>query len=328
LPNFSQNQAGVDFDPEFVAVLRATAADSSVDELHALISARMEGRTIPGLSLQAGSFVYRARKVEPSFGPSQASRATLGYPPKEACRLNRLNRDGRPILYCGLSKSPLLYECGAKVGDEFVMSIWKLTQPALVTHIGYAASTFEQLGSQRQVPNFDKESTSGASVDALSDLFSERVTDDQRHHYKITAAIAEVHYGRLRGEENKIAGVVYPSVRGAGNSDNVALLPWFADANLELTKALHFRVTEINDLSFAKDDLNEGFPDCDGNISWTSRGGVIVLDRPGGSYRATFTKGPDQFGDYQHGRDCDGHWKIEHFPDTRGTTAEDYGAKG
>ena len=138
-------------DPAFVEELRASASVQDIDALKSTISTSMEGRKVTTVSLKKETFVYRARKLSRQFcKESPITPRNLSYPPAAVCSMGRLNREGHPVFYCSTSKSPLLYELDAAVGDEFVLSIWKLQKPALVNNIGYTKRVFESLGSSRE----------------------------------------------------------------------------------------------------------------------------------------------------------------------------------
>ena len=70
-------------------------------------------------------------------------------------------------------------------------------------------------------------------ADYLSALFAEKAAGPTDETYKLSVAIAEIHYGTIEGQSNVFAGVLYPTVAGKANGDNVALLPWYVDSSLE-----------------------------------------------------------------------------------------------
>ena len=214
-----------------------------------------------------------------------------------------------------------MYELDAVVGDEFVISIWQLEQPAMLNNIGYTQSVFDGLGSSRKAPLWGEASdtapTSEAvnTIDHLSHLFTEKDQAGNVDRYKITAAIAEIHYGTLEGKQDGIAGVLYPSVASRANGDNLALLPWFVDASVRWVKAIHVRVSEALVVGWVVQEIDTARAVDDiGNLQWAGHPPKIVLDKNGISGTCIFKKGVDEFGDYIHGKDgIIGHWECIDF---------------
>jgi hypothetical protein len=93
--------------------LRTQLEVLDIEELKQKIAERMTGRKVTTPALPAGTFVYRARRVETTSHPTQGVRPRdLSYPPIEGCRAGRLNRAGAPLFYASTSKSPLLFDWG------------------------------------------------------------------------------------------------------------------------------------------------------------------------------------------------------------------------
>lgn len=298
-------------DREFVESLRAQLEQLSIDETKQRIEERMRGRVAHGLMLPKGTFIYRARKVSASFHPKLGlARQDLSYPPKKCCPAGRLNRAGFPLFYASMSKSPLLFELGAQPGEEFVISIWRVDEQPIISTLGYTSSVLASLGSDGGqllgLPSRDQ-SKNVIEDDALSDVFAERVQAHERIKYKLTAAIGELHYGLLEGGRRKFGGVMYPSVAMWANGDNVALLPWFVDEHLQITKAIHLKVNEAGEKSYSIDVLDESRRlDEEGCLVWQGYPGTR-LKKPG-NLAVVFKAGRDQLGDYVEGKDCIGHW--------------------
>ena len=311
---------GTSPDPAFVEELRASASVQDIDVLKSIISKSLEGREVTSVSLKEGTFVYRARKLSGQFcKESPITPMDLSYPPTAVCSMGRLHRAGQPVFYCSTSKSPLLYELDAAVGDEFILSIWKLQKPALVNNIGYTKKVFESFGSSREPqmwgsPRLDdlENGLDPLYADYLSALFAEKAAGPTDETYKLSVAIAEIHYGTIEGQSNVFAGVLYPTVAGKANGDNVALLPWYVDSSLEWLKAIHIRVTAVHTDGWSIDELDSARGgDATGNLVWAGHPPQIVLDRQGAQCGCVFKTGVDLLGDYIHGKDgIIGHWEC------------------
>lgn len=307
-------------DSTFVDELRARASLEDIDALKLAISKRMEGRRVNSFSLKEGTFVYRARKLSDQFSKEKPIQpGNLSYPPAAVCSMGRLNRAGHPVFYCSTSKSPLLYELDAAAGDEFLLSIWKLRSPALVNNIGYTKKVFKSLGSSREPQMWgspEREAPQNCLIplhnDYLSDLFAEKIDGSAEERYKLSVAIAEIHYGLLKGKSNVFAGVLYPTVAGKANGDNLALLPWYVDSSLQWMKTIHFRVTAVQADSWPVEELDSARSvDDSGSLVWADHSPQLILNQPGATVKCVFKAGVDPLGDYIHGKDgIVGHWEC------------------
>ena len=297
--------------------LRNRLSSLDIDQIKTEIGERMRGRTIRVPQIPAGAFVYRARKLKSTQGIGVGH---LSYPPASICPAGRLNRKGFPLFYAATSKSPLLFELGAQPGEHFVFSIWGMQISPIISCLGYTRSVFNSLGSKREAPTWlssrPEENTATSNdflaEDILSELFSEKVLPGEQEKYKLTAAIAELHYELLEGGAKKFAGVIYPSVAMWANGDNIALRPWFVDAHLQWKKAIHIKVDSTDGKSFSITELDTAKDlDGSGKLLWAGHPGFRVP--PGiSSGHCVFTEGRDELGDYIYGKDnVVGHWVFE-----------------
>ena len=261
--------------------------------------------------------MYRARRVQGDFSPASGIEPRdLSYPPAQLCKAGRLNRAGAPLFYASTSKSPLLFELEAGQGEQFILSIWRMDESPILSSLGYVHSVFSALGAQRGAPSWlstravepQDAQSNFHKVDLLGELFAQRVQPFELEKYKLTAAIAELHYGLLEGGARQFAGAMYPSVAMWANGDNIALRPWFVDAHMHLTKAIHIRVDSTEDKTFSITELDKAFDvDSQGKLRWVGHTGVRFQTSV--SVRCTFTEGRDELGDYIIGKDnVFGHW--------------------
>jgi hypothetical protein len=181
----------------------------------------------------------------------------------------------------------------------------------ILSSLGFTNSVFASLGAQREAPQWLSErqpSTHLDHDDVVSELFAERVQPHERMKYKLTAAIAELHYELLEGGAQRIAGVLYPSVAMWANGDNIALRPWFVNDHLEWKKAIHIRVDARDEKSFSISEIDAArHLDSDENLVWAGHAGVKLTSPSIFSF--VFTAGRDEWGDYILGKDnVVGHW--------------------
>jgi hypothetical protein len=307
-----------------------------IDVIKKRLEHLIKGMKIASPIYDAGAFLYRARRISPTFKKEAGIKLSdLLYPPKHLASLGRLNRNEQPTFYCSMHKESVFFEVqGLQAGDEIILTFWKTTEKMFVNNIGYTEFVFEQLGAKRPVPQWSVSSPgsnqetialptrspemieSALSKDemrdvreALSQYFMRTVGPRETDSYKLTTAIGELHLGTIDLTE-QFAGVLYPSVRMWGNGDNLALLPWFVDSHVEFRKAVHVRIDNRTDANFSVTYLDSARQlDANGSLIWLGRLPNWALNKPYQKAQFTFTPGPDEDGDYQisaDGNPC--HW--------------------
>ena len=246
--------------------LEARCAALSMDEIRERLKPIFAGMWVRSPIFDPGMFVYRARRVTPTFNTSKPmSLADLKHPPAELARQGRANRAGQPMFYCSGMKEPLFFEIGElNAGDELILSSWKSRSRMLLNNIGYTNLVFQELGAKRPCPTWEDLRDGKAAISVpeggaellpsilevtdndalraeLSKLFMKRAEDATLEYYKLTAAIAEAHLGTVN-DTDEFAGILYPSVRMWANGDNIALTPRYADEHLEFRRATRVRI--------------------------------------------------------------------------------------
>lgn len=274
--------ARVPINTSVFETIEAKIRTLDVDEIKQMLEPIMIGYHIRSPNVEPGTFVYRARKVGPTFNKAAGiKRGQLVYPPKEKAPLGRVNRAGTPVFYASIHKESVFYEIpDLSADDELILTFWKTTEPMFVNNIGYTEFAFRQLGAARAVPTWEPASHqqhggTEATVrlpilpadevnkalshdenreikEAFSRYFSRQIMSDESFYYKLTVALAEMHLGNLSTKNPQFfdmikknpqfSGILYPSVRMFANGDNLALLPWFVDRYLEFRKAVHIRI--------------------------------------------------------------------------------------
>ena len=147
--------------------------------------------------------------------------------------------------------------------------------------------------------------------ETFSEYFMRRVSAGDEFHYKLTAAIGEIHLGSIVNRNTQFAGILYPSVRMWANGDNVGLLPWFVDSHLEFRKAVHVRIKGRTETTIDIDYVDAAYEfDTDGNLvslghfkNWTLQ--------PKQGAKFLFAAGVDSDGDYNISQDgTPAHWEA------------------
>lgn len=310
-----------------------TLKDLDVDEIRELMRPLMKGVTVEAPIIPAGTFLYRARKLNHSFNKDRKILISdLSYPTADKATLGRLNRDGQSVFYCSSSKESIFFELpNLTEGHEIILSFWQTSKPMLVNNIGYTEFIFARLGAKRVVPSWSVEKIDEARQDItfnensipaetreillsrdenrilrelMSKEFMRDVPDSERYHYRMTTAIAELHLGEIKNHAQQFAGIIYPSVKMSANGDNFALAPDFVDQHVKFKKATHIRITKRDGNSFSINKIDEAIElNDDSSLRWLGRLAQWVLDKPFQEATCTATAGKDLYGDYETGKD-------------------------
>lgn len=310
-----------------------------IDDIRELIRPLMKGVSVQAPIIRAGRFLYRARKIDTSFNKDRKIfLKNLKNPPPDKSKLGRVNRDGQSVFYCSGSKEPVLFELpNLSNGDEIILSFWKTTEDMIVNNLGYTEYIFNRMGAKRVLPPWSNikiddtkqkiifsENSIPAEVresimsqdqnrmfrELMSEVFMHQVNDSDRHHYKLTIALAELHLGEIKDYSKQFAGIIYPSVRMFANGDNFALKPEIVNGNIEFKKAAHIRINDMSENSFSITNIDAAIElDKDGSLKWLGHLPHWVLNKPFQEAKFTVTEGQDEYGDYERNKDglpC--HW--------------------
>lgn len=310
-----------------------------VEEIRELIRPLMKGVSVEAPIIPAGTFLYRARKLDNSFNKDRKIlKSDLKYPPPDKATLGRLNRNGQSVFYCSSSKEPILFELpNLSEGHEIIISFWKTLETMIVNNIGYTEFIFSQMGAKRVAPSWSVKKIDDANQEItlnensfpaearekilshdenrifrelMSKEFMREVADSECHHYKLTTALAELHLGEIKNHAKQFAGIIYPSVKMSANGDNFALTPKFVDQYLEFKKATHIKITKKDGNSFSINKLDAAIElNDDESLKWLGRLPHWVLNKPFQEAKCTATAGKDKNGDYENSKDgtpC--HW--------------------
>lgn len=314
-----------------------------IDEIVELLGPLKIGMEVHTPIIPSGEFLYRGRKIDSDFSKENGiTISDLTYPSAEKAKLGRLNRDGSPIFYCSVSKEVVFFEIPDLTdGDEIILSYWQTSERMVVNNIGYTQSLFDKLGAKREcpiwsvgenqqgnahqeiisdpdsfTPNMIEKALSrdenSAIRQAFSDAFMCEVGLGERHRYKLSTAIGELHLGEIVNSTVEFSGVMYPTMRMWANSDNLALLPAFVDKNVEFRMAMHVRIDSKTENKFSITKIDSAIKvSDDGTLNWLGRLPNWTLGPESGSALVVATTGRDKFGDYTIGQDGTPlHWVL------------------
>ncbi|MFD2718451.1 RES domain-containing protein [Hymenobacter monticola] len=249
----------------------------SIDDLVQRVRELLEGQPLRCLTLAPGRLLYRGILCE----ELPAGLADVSYPPAERVHHDqRANRAGAPMFYCSATWHPPFFEAHVQPGDGIVISRWQTQQPLCILSFGYADNCADDPHSDReralryalaQLPDETRELAA-----FLTRTFTRTVADDNRHHYRLSIAVAEAcQLGQA------FDGLLYPSAAMASPAHNLALHPSCLDAGmLTLDYVEHLRVhhvspdTEVLDVR-SLDIARTAGPD--GRLEWQGRPGNWVL---------------------------------------------------
>ncbi len=313
----------------------------SIDEIRELIRPLMKGVSVQAPIIHTGNFLYRGRKIDTLFNKNRKMfLGELKNPPPNKATLGRVNRDGQSVFYCSMSKEPVLFELfDLSNGDEIILSFWKTNEDMIVNNLGYTDFIFAQLGAKRIAPSWSvkridetkqnitlNENSIPAETremilshddnrilrELMSKEFMRQVSDSERHYYKITTALAELHLGEIKNHPKQFAGIIYPSLKMSANGDNFAFNPEFVECHVEFKKATHIKIAKRDGNSFSIKKIDEAIElHADNSLKWLGRIAHWVLNER--FQEATFTAaaGKDEYGDYETSKDGKPvHWHV------------------
>lgn len=249
----------------------------SIDDLVGRVRELLEGQSLRCLTFAPGLLLYRGLPCEEL--PVRV--ADVSYPPAERVRHDqRANRAGVPMFYCSATWHPPFFEAHVQPGDGIVITRWQTRQPLRILSFGYADVCADDPHSDRekalrralaQLPDDTRDIAA-----FLTSTFTKTVADDNKHHYRLSIAVAEAcQLGRA------FDGLLYPSAAMSSPAHNLALHPSCLDASkLTLDYVEHLRVNHVSPDTDVLDvrslDIAHG-AGPDGHLCWQGRPGNWVL---------------------------------------------------
>ncbi len=145
------------------------------------------------------------------------------YPPKDQAKINRASEKGEQMFYASTVKKAVVYELNIKSGDRLIISTWRTNNILLFNNVGYTKANLENLGANKVTP-FNDEGENEVNkliADYLALSFCQNISEEDEHLYKLTIAIARIHLHDVN--DNRFAGLYYPTVRLNGDEENFAI---------------------------------------------------------------------------------------------------------
>ena len=255
---------------------------SSIEEISELLTPMFRGYKAIAPKFQPGLRLFRTRICDKPLHISE-----LSYPPAPLTPLGRVNRPGSPILYCCTSRSAPFFESRPEIGQTVAIVWWITTAPLHVNHVGYTASVFQTLGSNREQAGWGPEPARVPGEDInvqvaefLAETFTRAVPKGSEYLYKLSVAIAEKLF-----LDDMFDGLLYPTVQMRANADNFALKPRYADSHLQFLKAEFARINGIDavrEFTFGIDVLDTATElTPEGTIVWKGHGDQWTLQSQG-----------------------------------------------
>jgi hypothetical protein len=254
-------------------VRQLVTAGASIEELALAIKAVHRGCSIQMAGLKRGDFLFRAKRIT----ERPTHRSQISYPPAE--RLNvfgRANDIRQPMFYaCTANQHPhrdhdnriaCLWESRAEIGQVFAISMWQVEEDIPLYPFGFHVdailnSPFNQKSGRATDPVI----TGGSPRDALlviqrweSTAFTEIVPAGEEALYKFTVAMTKYALD-LRwpvgsagpGPNDRVSGIMYPSVANRLCVENVCLRPEEADRVLTLLDVIILSPSEMREFDLA-----------------------------------------------------------------------------
>jgi hypothetical protein len=279
---------------------RMDLSSVAIDDVAVLVRRLFTGCSGTFLPIDPGAVLYRATKINAEPLPEKLGR--LSYPPKECVWCDeRCNRKGQPLFYASMAPNATLWEIGADVGDYVIVSKWRTLAPMHLMKVGYTTSVFERFGAERSIPPYvpgegvsrevsDDEKRNHDVHTFLTNLFMQIVPRGQEYRYKISICVAE-----MLMADNRMAGLIYPSIAMYANADNVALKPTFVDGCVQFEFATCFAVSGVEAKKVTASPIAVCNPaDQRGALKWDGYGQMWSSTSGTVSYVLPHQDGPPQ----------------------------------
>lgn len=253
---------------------------ADIDELKDSLFILFKGYMNQTPKLKPGQLIYRGVRWDDR--PNNVNQ--LSYPPSGLVGvLGRVNRPGKSMFYGCTSIQSIFCELGLESQDKVAVAKWRMKSPFLLNNVGYTSESFNDLQSNRALPEWSvmkepPKSSNAIRKEFFSREFTKRVQKGEEHLYKLSIAIAEKH---VHGE--KFAGLLYPSVTQHANADNMAIKPDYVDRGMCVEEVQYIQVNkhpkELEYNIVVLDSANEFAGG--GEILWKGPPKKWILDRKG-----------------------------------------------
>src|SRR6516162_7529387 len=124
-----------------IAAIRALDLRSvTIEEISDLLTPIFRGYKVIAPIFAPCITLFRSRICDK---PSHIS--ALLAPAPEITKLGRVNREGKPVLYCCTSRRAPFFESQPVEGQTVAIARWVTTARLMVNHVGYTARAFSAL---------------------------------------------------------------------------------------------------------------------------------------------------------------------------------------
>ncbi len=218
----------------------------------------------------------------------------LIYPPTEKAVINRVNAKGESLFYCSDDHDTIFHELSIKEGERIIMTKWLSIKPILCAIVGYAKQSFSNLTALRPNPHNQKhflhiigDIIENEKLEELfSEVFCQKVNDDNQSHYKVSIALARVLLNpkildrRIKSIEQLknstkplINGIVYPTIKNDAVSENYCFSKETIDKNfLEVDQIEYIEISGIEKGLYQYKILDIAFSLTDNRVNWLNLG--------------------------------------------------------
>lgn len=250
----------------------------SIDELKEHLRFLIKGYEITTPIIQENTILFRGV----IYADKPKNIRQLTYPPPEkVTSLQRANRDNQPLFYCSIGAAGVpLSELGVKSGDFIVLSSWCVKSKLFVNNVGYSSDLMNKRYQQNNWGKNDNNKVNVVIKDFFANEFTQIVSKNHEYLYKMSIAIAELHFGK---EKDFFNGILYPSIALNSKSENLVLTPKTVDNHLFIKDVNYILVKEQieeHKYNFTVLDWTNSFTN-NGEIEWKGRPPQWKLKNPG-----------------------------------------------
>lgn len=196
-------------------------------------------------STQEQGILYRGSKCDSTLQKDSCNISRLRYPDVQyVTKHGRANRKQCPMFYCSDMEIGAYCESNLEVGDELILSYWRLGTEIPVMNVGNTHLSSKMQLANAALRNIDKKARKW-----LSKTFTFPVAEGQEELYMPSIAITEKLLSPYENGNPAAAGIIYPSMKShnAGKTiDNLAISPWFFNAHMTWVQAEHIVVTHVH----------------------------------------------------------------------------------
>ncbi len=239
-----------------------SAKDLSIDELKKLVGNILSNVDYGSIycTNQTFSGLYRARQHKQKNGQNDdyifTNEKEYWNPPKGyISQLGRCNDIGESMFYCSNHFETAILEVRPIQGQFITVARFlPIKKGGLLPSFRIKPNCIQHLKKIKEfkscITDFDllKRDTKFLEVDNLLDeLFTEVVSDDESHKYKVSNAITRCMLANTvddKGNQFSMNGMIYPSIVNSMNSINVLLKPIYAINNYLISSLQTFQVLE------------------------------------------------------------------------------------